>query len=255
MVKSAGRVMQILKLISSANNGMKHSEIAKKLNIPKGSLSFLLADLVSEEFLRYDDEGCYKIGSQILILANSYLADLDIINISEGVLKDIVESTNESVGLAVPKGNDVVIVAKINAIHHLKIEFEIGQLFHMYSSAAGKVILAHLENAVIDNYLSTVKLDPVTPETITDPDKLYNELKIIRKNHISYSNEEHAEGRIAIATPIFKNGGKVMASIVQAIPTIRFTNEKEKIIKQALTSASKKLSTAFGYTPPVQEQE
>lgn len=250
MVKSAGRVMQILKLIGSAGNGMKHSEIAKKLNIPKGSLTFLLADLISEEFLRIDDEGRYKIGSQILILANSYLADLDIINISEAVLKDIVEATNESVGLAIPKGNDVVVVAKLNAIHHLKIEFEIGQAFHMYSSAAGKSVLAHLDDEVINNYVSTVKLVPVTPKTIIDPDKLLKELKIIRENHISYSLEEHAEGRIAIAAPIFKNGGDVMATIVQAIPTVRFTKEKEEVVKQTLISASKKLSTAFGYIQP-----
>jgi len=250
MVKSAGRVMQILKLVASAGSGMKHSEIAKKLNIPKGSLTFLLADLVSEEFLRMDEEGRFKIGSQILILAHSYLAGLDIINLSEAILKEIVEATNESVGLALPKGNDVVIVAKLNAIQQLKIEFDIGQSFHMYSSAAGKAILAHSKDEDISNFLSTVTLSPVTPKTIIDPNKLLNELKNIRKNHISYSFEEHVEGRIAIAIPVFKNGGEVIAAIVQAIPTIRFNEEKEEIIKQTLISASNRLSSAFGYIPP-----
>ncbi|MBN2041569.1 MAG: IclR family transcriptional regulator [Spirochaetes bacterium] len=252
MVKSAGRVIQILKIVGSVSSGMKHCEIAKKLDIPKGSLSFLLADLVSGEFLRLDDEGRYKIGSQILILANSYLADLDIIKISEGVLKEIVEATNESVGLALPKGNEVVIVAKLNAIQQLKIEFEIGQLFRMYSSAAGKSILAHLDSEALSNYLSTVELVPVTSKTIVDPDKLITEIQEIRETHIAYSLEENIDGRIAIAAPVFNNTAEIIASIVQAVPTVRYNIEKKEKIKQALISASKKLSTAFGYIPPIQ---
>ncbi len=249
MVKSAGRVMQILKFIGSVRNGMKHSEIAKYLNIPKGSLSFLLADLLSEEFLITDEEGRYKIGPQILMLANSYLAGLDIITSGESVLKELVDATNESAGLAVPNGIDVIIVSKINAVQQLKIDFDIGQTFPLYSSAAGKVVLAHLKEEEINSYMSSVKLTPMTPNTIIEPDKLLDELKSIRENVIAYSFEEQVEGRIAVAVPIFKTNKEIMAAIVQALPTVRFNQDKEKIIKQALISASNKLSTAFGYTP------
>ena len=51
MVKSATRVIQILESVGSSKNGISHAELSAALNIPKGSLSLLLADLVAHDFL------------------------------------------------------------------------------------------------------------------------------------------------------------------------------------------------------------
>ncbi|MBN2402347.1 MAG: IclR family transcriptional regulator [Spirochaetes bacterium] len=247
MVKSASRVMEILKIVSTSREGLKHSEISQALGIPKGSLTFLLADLTSEEFLVIENDGRYKIGPQILFLANRYLASLDIINFSEPILKELVAKTNESSALAVPKGKDVVVVAKQNAFQQLKLEFDIGVFFPLYATAMGKVILAYLTDEKLKHYLSTVKLVPITQNTIVDPQRLLKELKKIRENSIAYSLEEQFEGRIALAAPVFNNKGEVTASLTQQIPTVRFTPEKEQLLKSALLEASKNLSNKLGF--------
>jgi DNA-binding IclR family transcriptional regulator len=248
MVKSAARVMEILKIVSSSRDGLKHNEISQALGIPKGSLTFLLSDLISEEFLVLDNEGRYKIGSQILILANRYLASLDIINLSEPVLKELMEKTNESSALALPKGKDTVIVAKKNAFQQLKLEFDIGENFPLYATAMGKVVLAYFSDEKLKNFLSTVELVPVTQNTIVDPVKLLKELKKIRESSIAYSLEEQFEGRVAMAVPVFNSNGEVVASITQTIPTVRYNPEKEQILKKALLEASRNLSNKLGYT-------
>ncbi len=51
MVKSATRVIQILESVGASNNGISHADLSAALNIPKGSLSLLLADLVAHDFL------------------------------------------------------------------------------------------------------------------------------------------------------------------------------------------------------------
>jgi DNA-binding IclR family transcriptional regulator len=248
MVKSAARVMEILKVISASSDGMKHSEISQSLGIPKGSLTFLLADLISEEFLIQDNDGQYKIGPQILILANRYLSGLDINTFSQPVLKQLVEKTNESSALAVRKGNDIVIIAKRSAHQQLKLEFEIGENFPLYATAMGKVILAYFSDDKLKDYLSSVKLAPVTQNTIVDPKELLLELKKIRESSVAYSFEEQFEGRIAIAVPVFNNSREVAASLTQTIPTVRYNPEKEQILIKALLEASRILSNKLGYT-------
>ena len=239
--------MQILKIIGSSKDGLRHTEIAKALNIPKGSLSFLLADLLSEEFLSIDNDGRYRIGSQILILANNYLAGLDLIKLSEPVFKDLIEATNESAGLAVPKGLDMVIVFKKGAPQQLKLEFEIGEHFPMYASAAGKIVLAHYTEDELEQYLLTVNLISLTAKTVTDPNALRNELKNIRSENIAITSEELYEGRVGLAAPVFQKEGKVIAAIAQPIPRIRFNSDKERIIKKSLLAAAKNLSNKLGY--------
>jgi DNA-binding IclR family transcriptional regulator len=248
MVKSAVRVMQILKMVGSSRIGLKHHEIARTLNIPKGSLSLLLADLISEEFLYFDEtDGRYKIGFQVLALAGRYLDGMDIIEMSRPVFKELIASTNESGGLAMRMGTNVVIVWKQSAPQLIKLEFEIGEAFPLYSTAAGKVILAHCDDEEIDQYLSSVELVPVTSKTITDPKKLRQELKNIRTQALAYSFEEWQEGKIAMAAPVFKNDGQIVAAIAQPIPSMRFNNKKKEIIEQSLKKASKDLSRKLGF--------
>ena len=88
MVKSASRVMQILGLVGTSKNGLKHLDIAAGLGIPKGSLSLLLSDLVEGEFLTLDrTTKRFQIGPQILVLAGRYLADRDIVKTSQPFIR------------------------------------------------------------------------------------------------------------------------------------------------------------------------
>ena len=99
----------------------------------------------------------------------------------------------------------------------------------------------------IEQYLSSVNFESITKNTITDKDKFRNELKQIHEESIALSSEELYSGRMAMAVPVFKNDGQVVAAIAQPIPTIRFDQEKEKNVRQALHNASKELSHKLGY--------
>ena len=251
MVKSATRALQILKAVGSTQEGMKHIEIVKALNIPKGSLSFLLTDLIKEGFLRTDATGkCYKIGPQVLNLAGHYLSSLDIVKLSNSIIRELVVKTNESAGLAVKMGWEVMIVSKENSPEPLKWDLEIGTRFPMYSTAAGKAILAHLDEEEISDFFSTVPLNAKTNQTITDKKSLMNQFEKIRNGALAYAIEEHHEGMIGLAAPVFNNERQVVASIVQPIPTMKFNSNKEKIFIKVIKQACETLSIDMGYEIP-----
>ena len=248
MVKSATRVMQILELVGQTKDGLKHQDISNALKIPKGSLSPILADLVSGDFLtigEYDKR--YRIGYKILVLAGRYVADFDIIKASQPFIRDVIAATNESCGLAIITGKKVTIVWREETNEPLKWDLKIGDQNPVYASAHGKAILAFYSQKEIDKYLSNIELLPITKNTITDKDLLRKELDDVRKNNIAFSREENYIGITSVAVPVFNNMKQVVGSIGSPVPSQRFSPEKEKLISRTLKEAAGQLSKELGY--------
>ena len=107
---------------------------------------------------------------------------------------------------------------------------EIGEHSPMYATAAGKVILAHRSDSEVDQYLHSVKLVPITKNTITDPKKLLNEIKKIRAGEIAYNSGELNEGTIAASAPVFDLYGRILAALTVITPSFRFDDKKRNTL-------------------------
>src|SRR5450756_222723 len=59
----------------------------------------------------------------------------------------------------------------------------------------------------IDHLLRTEELKPLTPYTITDPDRLAAQLSEIRRTGIALDHQEIEVGLCCVAAPIFGTGG------------------------------------------------
>ncbi len=248
MVKSATRVMQILELVGHTKDGLKHQDISGKLKIPKGSLSPILADLVSNDFLTIGEfDKRYRIGYKILVLAGRYVADFDIIKASQPFIRNVIAATNESCGFAIITGEKVTIVWREETNEPLKWDLKIGDQNPIYASAHGKAILAFYSKDEIDKYLSEVNLLQITKNTITDKAVLLEELERVRDNNIAFSREENYEGITSVAVPVFNNMKQVVGSLGTPVPSQRFSPEKEELISNALKEAAAQLSKELGY--------
>ena len=117
----------------------------------------------------------------------------------------------------------------------------------MHATASGKVILAHLSEHEVDQYLSSVELVALTPKTITDRNTLRRELEQARSSGIAYNREELTDQIVAIAAPIFDLYGIVVASIVVSMPDIRFNDEKEILIERLVKEAARTISQKLGF--------
>jgi len=241
MVKSALRVCQLLTLISKNKGGLRNAEIAKALSMPTSSTSKLLATLVDQKFVSLDSETLrYSVGHQLLSLAGSYLDGLDLTQYSRPVVEKLAEDTGESVAVLIRTSQKVMVIFKIDSNQPIKPSMQIGQRSPMYASASGKVILAFLPENELERYFSSVKFNPITKKTITDPKILRRQLEKIRSTGLAYNREELEDQIIAIAAPIFDLFEIVVASLLVYVPTVRFTKKKRKQIECCLPCVSPK---------------
>ena len=247
MVKSAERTILILEKIAGRKEGLTHGELSATLQIPKSSLTSLLANLQKRNYLSFDrDNKHYALGPQVLILASNYLAGLDLVETGQAIINDLMAVTEESAGLTIKKGDEILTVYNKNCPQPIMHSLKIGDRAPIYATAAGRAILAHLPTQEIHQYLASVELKAITPATLTDPKEILSELKTIRSSGIAYCREEFHEASTAMAAAVFDMHGKVAASIHVVAPSIRFNARKENLIADALRRAAAELSYRLG---------
>lgn len=247
-VKSADRVIQIFEAIGSKKGGLTHRELAAELEIPKGSLSPLLSNLVDRGYLTFDRlSKRYMLGPNLLVLTGRYLCSLEIVEIGRPILRELVAEIDEDTEIVVMKGDEVLFLHKEECSKPLKYSIAIGELAPAYATSAGKAILAHLPESDVAQYLAAVGLTPITKKSITDPDSMRRELNEIRSIGLAYGREEFHEGICGIAAPVFNFYGSVVGAVVVTLPSIRFNRETKRFIEPRLKEAAARISRELGF--------
>lgn len=115
-----------------------------------------------------------------------------------------------------------------------------------YCTALGKCLLAHLDEEQLEEYLAEEELKPMTPNTITDIEKLRKQLKKIHKEGLAVDDEKFREGNTCIASPVRNYQGRVIAAVSVSIPKIRSRKEFKELGCQLRNSASR-ISKSLGF--------
>jgi len=248
MVKSADRVFQILEVIGLNKPGLTHTEIAEALSIPKSSLSALLNNLVAREYLVFSARSKrYFLGPQLLVLAGRFLDSLDIVQAGRQFMRDLSRLTGESVGMAIMQGNEAVFVGRENFYQPIMSTLEIGDRVPLYATAAGKAILAFKPFSEIERYIAAVEFIQITPNTVTNPDILREELKKVREKGVAYSFQGFEVGVTAVGAPVFDLYGHPVASLAVSAPSFRIDAEKLSLIEKAVLEVSSAFSRQLGF--------
>lgn len=253
MVRSALRALQILELVGKHPRGLPHGDIARTLDIPKGTLTGLLETLTARSYLGFDQATRrYRLGAQVLVLAGQYLSTLDLMEVGLPLVRRLSELTEESAALAVRMEDEVVLVCTQNRVHPIMRSLEIGTRLPLYASATGKAMLAFAPEQEIEAYFARTDLARVTAATNVDPADIRRQLGAIRRGDLAYSREEFQAGVTAMAAPVLDMNGQVAASLVVSAPSFRMNQKKEEMIAHGLREVSLSLSQKLGYDPELQ---
>jgi DNA-binding IclR family transcriptional regulator len=102
-----------------------------------------------------------------------------------------------------------------------------------HATAAGKAVFAYAPPGVVANYIHSVGLQPFTPNTITDPVCLGNELEKVRCEGLAFSRGEYVESvfGIAFALKFCREGHAVIAALAATVPRQRFVEQEGELVR------------------------
>jgi DNA-binding IclR family transcriptional regulator len=118
-------------------------------------------------------------------------------------------------------GKVITYVDAIESPHSVRFVVPIGGVRPLYSTAAGRVLLAYADEKFQEEYFRTVKLEQLTPRTLSGRKAVKEELQRIRKTRISVSLGETFPESAAISSPIFGAEGVAIAALAIGAPTER----------------------------------
>jgi DNA-binding IclR family transcriptional regulator len=130
----------------------------------------------------------------------------------------------------------------------LRYQFlDVGKKMPLHVGAGPRVLLAHMDDAYIDKWLKKHKLIPWTENTITDPQKLKNEIIRVREQGYSQSIEDVTVGAAAIAAPVWGSGSEVIGALSIAGASINFQDQKLEDYINITKSIADQLSQRMGW--------
>ncbi len=239
-VKSAIRALEVLELIVAQQRGLAAQEIALALGIPTSSLSYLLNTLVESGYLvrsgRY-----YAPGARFARLQPG----IERHNLADRVkplLRSLRRQLDETASYFVRRDFVMETLATDVSNQTLRYAMEVGSMVPLHAVAAGKALLATLDEGELSDYLRQSERKKYTSRTITGAKQLRAEVAKIRNEGIALTREEYTPGIMGFGFAVVAADGKTLGAFGVAIPAVRLNPALEARTIEGLRSIGAALS-------------
>ncbi|WP_088552628.1 IclR family transcriptional regulator [Calderihabitans maritimus] len=248
-VQAVARAISIIELLAKAGE-MSLGEIARELQLPKSTIHGLLSTLKEFEFIEQSPfSGKYKLGLRLFEIGSAVARNWDVRAVAAPYLQKLVDECCETVHLVVLDKGEVLYIDKRESRQSLRIVSEVGTRLPAHCTGVGKVLLAYSSPSEVRRIIAEKGLRRFTKNTITDPEKLAEDLARIRQQGYAVDNEEIMDSLRCVAAPIRNHEGRVIAAMSIAGPVARLSGERfQKMVKLVVETAHE-ISRALGYRP------
>jgi DNA-binding IclR family transcriptional regulator len=241
-VRAVERAVQILSSFDSDHAEQGVSEIAQTTGLHKATAHRIIMTLFNSGFLERTADGeKYRPGLRLVGLGLGALRRLDVRRAARPHMEKLVDDFQEICTLGVFDRGQVLYVEVVHSNHSLTIAASVGRHLPAHCTASGKVLLAFLPPDVVESVLSA-PLAVYTENTITSPDRLREELRVVRQRGYALADEEFEAGIWAISAPIRDIDRNVVAAMSIPFPINRLDAERIPEIAQALMEAANAVS-------------
>ena len=247
-IQALDRAFLILDVIADAGGEAKLTEIANIAGLNISTCHHLISTLHNWGYVaRGPNNRSYVLGSRILHLSAACLRQVDLPRRAQSFVDRLNDQTREAVHLAIMQDTNLVNVLRRDARHAVRVDAGLGGNANAaHATATGKAILAWLPPTELDRIVADNGLTAFTPHTITDIDRLKEELRLTRRNGFAMDREEFQLGVVCIGAAIRDHAGAVVGSIGVSSPVFRATAEYIDQIRAHLLAAVDELSTELG---------
>ncbi|MFC6813187.1 IclR family transcriptional regulator [Natrialbaceae archaeon GCM10025810] len=244
-MKTADTVFTIIETLQK-QDGCTVTRLADELDLAKSTVHAYLATLERKEYVTKEDK-TYHLSLKFLDHGMYTMRNNAVASVARPSLEQTADETGEVVWLIVEEHGRAVYVDRAKGEKAVQTSGHRGLRTYLHFLAAGKAILANLDEKTVAGIIDRHGLPAQTGNTITDRERLFEELQRVRDQGYAYNNAEEVEGVRAIGAPITQNG-TVYAGVSIAGPTARLQDaEYEQRMRQAVIEAANTIELNLEY--------
>lgn len=233
------RAASILNILGTEPDGLSLGKIAAAANLPRSTVQRLVGALEAVDLLQ-NGEGGLTLGPAFLRLVSS--VHTDVVTAMRPGLEALAELTGETVALSRPSGKNLTVLHCAVAAGELQVTPRLGFGRPLYSTSAGRALLAMQEDDEIRQLFSD-EFRPPQDFSIQTISALIEVLREIRREGVSYDHGEMIEGVKTMAVGLNTRIGHFSVSML--LPFGRF-EKKHEFCRENLHEFSKKIAREIG---------
>jgi len=210
---SLARGLAVIQAFSQRRHHLTISQVSTTTGLSRAAVRRCLYTLSKLGFAGSDDNRHFFLRPRILALGHSYISSMPLATAAQPVLEHISHLLHESCSIATLDGVEIVYIARANVTRIMSIDLGVGSRLPAFCTSMGRAILANLPPEELESVLARIEFKRYTERTITNPAKLTQALRQIRRDGYSIIDQELEHGLRSMAVPIQNPSGKVVAAL------------------------------------------
>lgn len=253
--QSVLRSLNILEIFAYIHSPLTIPEISKRVGLHRSTTHRLVLTLENAGWLRKSpNTEAFTLGLKVLTLVSRNGSTLSSRVAVRPILEDLARRTGETAILTMADKFGAVCVDKIDSSQMLKISSEIGQHFPLHAGGTGFAILLGMPEDEVRTFLFRKPLPSFTEKTETDPEKLFEHYRALKKVGYAISTGVVDLGVTGIAAPLFFSSENSYGSVGIAMPAERATGEVLQRIVEAVLDAARDMRKKIDFVGKKEKQ-
>ena len=246
-IASLDRAVSVLEVLASEKDGKTLAALGETTDIPKSTLFRILSTLHDRDIVSLDvDTKKYTLGLKLRELGNAFIRQTDLDGAANPYLRDLAESCEESVFLALLDETEVVYVRRMESPNSVMMVRKLGSRAPVHSTATGQAMVAFLP----ENRREEIILEMDFAETEyagTGPDRFKDRLDTVREKGVAIVDGKYNPELLCISSPVLGMGATVEAAVTVAMPSSEATPGRLESIGDEVRRKALKISQQMGY--------
>jgi DNA-binding IclR family transcriptional regulator len=205
-------------------DGAGVTELADYLDVSKGTVHVHLSTLEQSGFV-VSEEGQYDLGLRFLNFGEYVKRSQLLYEVAEPTVEELTAETGERVFCMVEQHGLATVICADEGSRSVQTDIKVGTHSYMHCSSAGKAILAHLPDDRVTEILDRWGLKRFTEYTITDRERLIEDLQEGHERGFFINHQEYRKGVTSIGTPILDDKDRVYGAISISGPAMRLEGD------------------------------
>lgn len=249
-VQSFVRGLEVLRTFSGDRPRQTLAEVAAASGLARATARRFLHTLVAIGYAGTDGRE-FWLTPRVLELGFGYLTSQPLVSIAKPRLEELSRTVNESSSLSVLDGTDIVYISRVPVRRIMRVDITVGTRFPAWATSMGRVLLAGMDAAALDDYFSRVALEPMAPGTVVDEGKLRTEIGKIRDQGWCIVDQELEQGLRSVAAPVTDFDGTVVAAVnISTQTSVHDIAELHRTFLPAVIHTADLISTDYALTAP-----
>ena len=211
-VESLDRGLRLLQVFGTVSAPQTLSEIARGADLPRATARRILFTLQHGGYVSSDGK-LFAPTPHVLTLASAYLRSNQIVAVLQPVLDQIALRAQEISSLAVLDGDDVVFVARGSPARIFSGGLDIGYRLPAFCTSVGRAMLGRLSDVELRTSLGAMLRESLTPQTVTDPKRLFAAIIADREKGYSLVDREAEPHFRSISVPVRRYDNAIVGAI------------------------------------------